>query len=602
MKYRSDIDGLRTVAVVPVILSHAGVSAFAGGFVGVDIFFVISGFLITRILIGDLDAKKYSLLNFYERRARRIMPALLVVIAACCPFALWLLLPDFLENFGQSVVATLLFANNLLLAKTSGYWELESNFKPLLHTWSLGVEEQFYLVYPLILAALWRFGRRVQLAAIAILGIVSFALAQYGLQNFPSANFYLPTSRAWELMVGCAVAYATRVHRPTDQIASLAGLLAIFYSIFFFTEHTPTPSHYSAIPVLGTAAVLLFSREGTIAFRLLSLRPMVGIGLISYSAYLWHQPLFAFARIASLQPPSMWVMSGLIVLTFVLAWLSWRFIEQPFRNPKSMPIIQFSSYISLASAAAIAFGLALHFCQGFPKWTYPNIGENGNVYISYNERIRKYRDQVFPDNDKHNVLVIGNSYARDMANVLLESDYSRYFNLIYLYNSTGYVDSKFLEGLSKELLSQADSIVLAAKSGSAASMQQSIAELAKLTQAETFIFGPKDFGYNLNPYGRVAVQDRNKVYATVPESVVELNVELKQRISADHYIDLLALLGRNGKGVRVFDEQGNPLSPDRLHLTRFGAIFIKDQLESEAPLLIRRITGAAEQLTSNVGN
>lgn len=295
-------------------------------------------------------------------------------------------------------------------------------------------------------------------------------------------------------------------------------------------------------------------------------------------------------------------MSGLIVLTFVLAWLSWRFIEQPFRNPKSMPIIQFSSYISLASAAAIAFGLALHFCQGFPKWTYPNIGENGNVYISYNERIRKYRDQVFPVNDKHNVLVIGNSYARDMANVLLESDYSRYFNLIYLYNSTGYVDSKFLEGLSKELLSQADSIVLAAKSGSAASMQQSIAELAKLTQAETFIFGPKDFGYNLNPYGRVAVQDRNKVYATVPESVVELNVELKQRISADHYIDLLALLGRNGKGVRVFDEQGNPLSPDRLHLTRFGAIFIKDQLESEAPLLIRRITGAAEQLTSNVDN
>ncbi|HZF46229.1 MAG TPA: acyltransferase, partial [Sphingomonadaceae bacterium] len=246
-----------------MILAHAGVKAVGGGFLGVDVFFVISGYLITTILKKDLEEGRYTLAAFYERRARRILPALLVVIGCSLPFAFWLMLPDFRQNFGQSVVATLLFANNLLLARTSGYWELESNFKPLLHTWSLGVEEQFYLAFPIFLALLWRFGARVQITAILLVGLASFAISEHGWRTYPDVSFYLPTSRAWELMAGCAAAYVTRKPRAFDNFASLLALLAIVLPMFLFDEHVPSPSYYSALPVLGAVGVLLFSWPGT---------------------------------------------------------------------------------------------------------------------------------------------------------------------------------------------------------------------------------------------------------------------------------------------------------------------------------------------------
>ena len=298
--YRADIDGVRAVAVMGVILAHAGLGA-PGGFLGVDIFFVISGYLITTILLRDLEAGRYTLRGFYERRARRILPALVLVIACCVPFAVWLLLPDFLENFGQSVFATLFFSNNILLAATSGYWEIESAFKPLLHTWSLGVEEQFYIVFPLLLAFLWRFGRRVQIVTLAVAALVSFALAEHGWRTYPEASFYLPTSRAWELLAGCLIAYLPRKPRGSDQAVTLACLPALILPLVLFDEHTPSPSVYSAIPVLATAGLILFNRPETLAFKVLALRPLVFIGLISYSAYLWHQPVFAFVAYRQLR-------------------------------------------------------------------------------------------------------------------------------------------------------------------------------------------------------------------------------------------------------------------------------------------------------------
>jgi peptidoglycan/LPS O-acetylase OafA/YrhL len=332
VEYRPDIDGVRAIAVLSVILAHAEVPFVSGGFLGVDVFFVISGYLITSILMREIGEGRYSVLKFYERRARRILPALVLVIACCVPFAAWLMLPEFLENFGQSIVATLLFSNNILLALTAGYWDLASSFKPLLHTWSLGVEEQFYLAFPLILARVWRYGRKAQLGTIIALGLVSFAVSEIGWRTHPAASFYLPTSRAWELMAGCAIAYVSRCPRRFDHLCASLGLAAILGSMVIFSPATPSPSIFSAVPVFGTMAVILFSRPGSLACWVLSWPPLVGIGLVSYSAYLWHQPLFALARIVSLKPPPLVEMAALAMVTLGLAYLSWRFVECPFRR------------------------------------------------------------------------------------------------------------------------------------------------------------------------------------------------------------------------------------------------------------------------------
>ncbi len=315
----------------------------------------------------------YSLGGFYERRARRILPALLLMILVISPLAWTLMLPDFLQNFGQSIVATLLFSNNLLLAKTSGYWDLESGFKPLLHTWSLGVEEQFYIVFPLLLAAIWRFGRRWQLITIGVLWIMSLCLAQWGLSWDPAKSFYLPTTRAWELLTGCAAAYASREPRRWGPATALAGLIGLITAYVVFNESTPSPSVYMLLPVISTAAILVFNQPDYLCSRILSLRPLVAIGLISYSAYLWHQPLFALTRVASLQTPSSALMLLLGLASLGLAWLSWRFVETPFRKASVVPRRAFVASASMISVALVGTGLYLHVAQGLPERLYPGL-------------------------------------------------------------------------------------------------------------------------------------------------------------------------------------------------------------------------------------
>lgn len=591
MKYRRDIDGLRAVAVLSVILSHAGFSPFTGGFIGVDVFFVISGFLITRILITEMGNGSYSLAKFYERRARRILPALIFVIFVTIPFAWYLMLPNFFRNFGQSVAATLLFSNNLLLAKTSGYWALESNFKPFLHTWSLGVEEQFYIVFPLLLALVWRFGRTWQLAMIALLGVVSFALAEHGWRTDPAVSFYLPTTRAWELMVGCAAAYVEQRPRRFDNVASLAGLAGIVAAVLLFTEHTPTPSLYVALPVFGSAAVLLFSRPGTIAYRILSLAPFVGIGLISYSAYLWHQPLFAIARVALLDPPSQGLMVALSLVSLALGWFSWKFVEQPFRNPKIMPLKVFAPPAVALSTCLIAFGLVLNFQQGFPRRTFPNISEAGDVYIGYNERVYKYKVASFPDNNRPNVLVLGNSFGRDVANVLIESGILEKNNLAYMSVAPDEFWQKDKQAEMAPLLRQANVVVAAVQIGEAERIYEGLQRVKTLTNATLLVFGPKHFGNNLNPFGRVPMEDRQRTRSRVPSDVIQLNQELRTLLKQEEYVDMLELLGDDGRTVAIFDENGNPLSQDRIHLTKYGAEFAAERLLSKRPEVDQMLVG-----------
>ena len=369
MHYRPEIDGLRAVAVLPVILFHAGIPGFSGGFVGVDVFFVISGYLITSILIKDLDAGNFSLTRFYERRARRILPALSFVMLCCLPFAWAWMIPTDLANFGQSLIAVSVFASNILFWKESSYFAAAAEEKPLLHTWSLAVEEQFYLLFPLVIWALWRFGRQPIFWLIVLVTGASLALSELGWRFKPDANFYLIPTRAWELMIGALCALSAARQKPS-HILGLVGLGMILAAIVIFDKSTPFPSLYALVPVIGTALVIQYGGAGSLAGRLLSLKLMVAIGLISYSAYLWHQPLFAFARLRLTEAPSLEVLLILSALSLVLAAFSWRFVEQPFRR-KDRILIKSKRYVFLISALIsfifIGIGSTLYVTKGVPR-------------------------------------------------------------------------------------------------------------------------------------------------------------------------------------------------------------------------------------------
>lgn len=386
--YRPEIDGIRAVAVSAVIALHAG-APLEGGFLGVDVFFVLSGFLITLILSREVNEERFQLSRFYERRIRRILPALFVVVISSVPFAFWLMPPDQMRAFERSIVALIFFSTNIKFYLESGYFAPTAGQVPLLHTWSLAVEEQFYVIFPLVLMTLWRLSRRAVMPVLGILALASLVAAELVARAAPSAAFYLLPFRAWELLAGalaglmvaryglpgeCAAsARALRWWHASKCLAqplSLAGLMLISTSLVFVNENMAVPGIAIFPTIIGTVALLLWAQPGTFAHRVLSQRMMVGLGLISYSAYLWHQPLFAFARLSMIGMPPAWLMGVLTGVTLLLAYLSWRFIEQPFRDRSVMPRWPMWGVVTGTGVLLLAIGVTGHFGQGVGSWRF----------------------------------------------------------------------------------------------------------------------------------------------------------------------------------------------------------------------------------------
>lgn len=339
MDYRPDIDGLRAIAVLPVVFYHAGVVGFTGGYVGVDIFFVISGFLITTIIYRVLAEGQFSILRFYERRARRILPALFAVILATLVAGLFLLMPADYDQMGQSILSALFFVSNMWFWQNSGgYFDGATDYLPMLHTWSLAVEEQFYIFFPLLLMALHRIGRRLLLPFILVLVVGSLVLAGWATPRMPSASFYLLPTRIWELGVGSLLALGlvrTEAPRMVRETIGALGLVGVLAPVFLYNSTTVFPGVAALPPVLGAAALIWAGTAGPVwASRLLSLRPMVWIGLISYSLYLWHWPIMAFVRnrLFTVELEPTWQL-GTVLASVLASWISWRFVERPFRVP-----------------------------------------------------------------------------------------------------------------------------------------------------------------------------------------------------------------------------------------------------------------------------
>ena len=334
--YRADIDGLRALAIVPVLLFHVAAPGFHGGFVGVDVFFVISGYLITGIVAREVAAGRFSLLDFYRRRALRIFPALFVMLAVYAAVAYATLLPGELAAFAKSMLATALFSSNFYFHQSSGYFAPAAHAMPLLHTWSLAVEEQFYLVWPLLLMLLAHRTRHAAVGLAAVLAALSFGAAAWGVSHDPAGSFYLSHARAWELLIGALLVWLpprVLVHRGLRELTAGLGLAAILVAVKFFNQGTPFPGPMALLPVLGAAAIIAAGAAGPTAVgRVLSLRPLVFIGRVSFSLYLWHWPLIVFAQTALFLEQTAAVRMLLVLLSFGLAVLSWRFVETPFRR------------------------------------------------------------------------------------------------------------------------------------------------------------------------------------------------------------------------------------------------------------------------------
>jgi peptidoglycan/LPS O-acetylase OafA/YrhL len=391
MKYRSEIDGLRAIAVLPVVLFHAGIKSFSGGFVGVDIFFVISGYLITSIIRDEIEHGQFSLVRFYERRARRILPALLAVIAFAGVAAYCLFIPDDFAEFGRSVAGTMAFATNILFWNETGYFDSTSELRPLLHTWSLAVEEQFYILLPILLITTSRLSRGRLSACVAALALTSFAVSAWSVSAHPEAAFYLLHSRAWELLIGSFLALG--VLPPLGERARLSarfgGLTLIGFSIFTYTAKTPFPGASALLPCIGAALLIHAGGGGNDPIiRLLRSRPMVFVGLISYSLYLWHWPLLVLARYYNVVELELSQTALVLAATGLVAYASWRYVETPFRKMQLKRAVLLTA-VPVGMVCVLAIGLLINVSKGLPSRMSPEAQKMAEYKRSRNPRTKE---------------------------------------------------------------------------------------------------------------------------------------------------------------------------------------------------------------------
>ena len=441
LTYRPEIDGLRAIAVIAVILYHTqltifGHQPFKGGFIGVDIFFVISGYLITSIILKELITTGFfSFKHFYERRIRRLLPALLFVMLASLPFAWMYLMKSSFVGFSKSILYSLGFSSNFYFHYSGQEYGAVSGFlKPFLHTWSLSVEEQYYILFPIVLLFTFKYFRKYLIHILIVGFVISLGLADWGSRNHPSFTFYVLPTRGWELLSGSILAYLeiTKGHRSNNKnlnsILPSIGFILIGHSILFFDDKMLHPSFYTLSPIIGVFLIIWFSNKNEIITKVLSSKLFVGIGLISYSLYLWHYPIFAFDRINQFSEGDVFNKIIIGFITLALSIISYYFIEKPFRNRKhKFKKILISILIVISTILAI--NIYVIFKDGKIGHSYKavkNLYLNNNIF---NKELRqeswKYvknsNFQEFKSKEKIKILFVGDSHSKDLFNVFIQN-------------------------------------------------------------------------------------------------------------------------------------------------------------------------------------
>lgn len=438
LNYRPDIDGLRTIAVIPVVLYHVGFGP-AGGFAGVDIFFVISGFLITTVIIREIDEGNFSIFNFWERRIRRLIPALLFMLTLTTAASVCFLIPKDLIEYARSAIYALFFLANIFFYQNIGYFNEAAELKPLLHTWSLGIEEQFYLFFPLLITVFYnRVSSNFWMIILACLVGMSFLLGI--LFSGTAAGFYLPITRVWEMGIGALLAANYRKFQlESKMLADAVGVFgcALIVAVFFLASPAdPWPGLLALVSCIGAAAVIISgSNSSSITSRIFSQPPFVGIGRISYSLYLWHWPIIVFANYGQFEELTFWTKSLLLIGSFFMAYLSWRWVEEPVRRHRYCSSrISLYKYIFIIISLLLSVQLIIIYWNGLPGRV--NVEKGQQWIASVSEEILQYKHchQVTPervskrdlcvrgfDGVEPTFVLVGDSHANSLAPAVFDA-------------------------------------------------------------------------------------------------------------------------------------------------------------------------------------
>jgi len=599
IKYRNDIDGLRAYAVIAVIIFHLGF--LPNGYLGVDVFFVISGFLITSIIYKELTNNSFSIWKFYERRIRRIIPLLLFITTTAFGIGMFLMLPDDLENLAQSVVASNFSANNILMLITSAdYWATKNEYKPLMHTWSLGIEEQYYIIYPFLLLLVSKIRSRFIYHFLILISIISIILFLF--YGNPASRFYLLQYRFFELSVGGVFAIAffgKKLSNPiTNYIFNLSalGILACLLIPGLSNQFLIIATTILTVILLTTGGLL--SENNIVSKYVFQNSIVVYIGKISFSLYLWHQLIFAFSRYAYFEEITFSNSLILVALTFILSILTYHFVENSFRNRKLFSTKKVLTILSITFLLSTSSALFIYFIGGVYKdfdaigLTTEDVKKHGynlfsstdNIHIHYNEKVRKL-DEPFNNLNKRNILVIGNSYGRDVANIFLESSMNSENELRYFNINRAKKDENIIERWKN-----ADVIIFAAKGFLSKDWIMDIGQVFGFTVdlQKVYVFGTKDYGYSngIHYNNMSSISDFSNYYANMRDGTLE-DEKLLQTEWNTNYISLISpIIDKEGK-IRIFDDNGKFISQDTVHLTKAGAIFYSIILRKKIEMLIK---------------
>jgi len=565
--YRKNIDGLRALAVIAVIVFHYGF--LPNGYLGVDVFFVISGYLITGTILNELNENKFSMVNFYLRRIRRIIPLALFITLVTLVIGVAKMLPDDLENLAQSVVATNLFSNNILQAiTTKNYWDIANEFKPLMHTWSLGVEEQYHLFYLLLFWLLGTNNRSWILPILLTFTVVSFVLYISSYSDYE--KFYLIPFRFYELSVGGIAAIYLKNNLFVHKFSPLF-VFSLIFVLFFDLNFMSNQKLLLPIVVLLTLGIIVSSNEESkLSKFVLENKAMVFVGLISFSLYMWHQVLLSYARyflVQKLETPHFII---IFILTVMFSILSYQFIEQPFRNKNRVntKILLFTLSLSFLLINSIAFYIYLKggVLKDIPELGITKDQATRNIHAKYNHRIHAY-DKNFSSINKLRVLVIGNSFARDWVNVLLESKHKNNLDISYIFQPDIHVD---LTSRSHE----ADVIFFYSPPS-----KSNITRLG-IDKSKLFVIGTKKFGVNSGIFYNYTGSDYFKQRTSISDRYLETNKKLSDDWGV-RYLDYIAKIISEDKTVPVFTPNNKFISQDTEHFTKAGAQYFSQLFESE---------------------
>jgi peptidoglycan/LPS O-acetylase OafA/YrhL len=608
-EYRPDIDGLRANAVAIVVLHH--VRLLRGGFIGVDIFFVISGFLITRIILREIEDGSFTLTAFYRRRVRRLFPALFAMFAASSIASVLLLFPNELVEFGKALASATFFVANIFFYRGDGYFAEATDIVPLLHTWSLSVEEQFYIVFPLLILATSRLGSYVTLLAIGVLLLLSFALSVTLIAADQSAAFFLFPPRAWELLLGCALGARLAPPIPAhyrDPAAAVA-LAALLLCAAVYDKDMSFPG-WSALAPCAAAAVLIHSASSspTRIASFLSTRPLVYVGLISYSLYLWHWPIIVFYKAGTGHQLTGMEKCLLVVASLVVAHLSYRFVERPFREGSLKTAGAFSYSIAAASLSCLFFAIVL-FSSGFASLYSDTVRRLAEFRYDYSDAYRsgtcfknKKSDVALHhvdeaclalDSSRRDFLILGDSHAAHywagFKDVFPEINFlqATASGCKPTLKSDGVEFCREFMNKSIQFLRRAkvDAVILSARwdQASLPDLEETLHEIIKLAPA-TVILGPiaaySDSLPKLLARAEYTEDDGLVRRARKEESrAIDRNIAAKlEPFETVRYISVIDLLCDGSFECITVDREGLPIQFDSAHLTRGGAAYIAQQI------------------------